>query len=190
MYLADFDANGDPDQLLCVNKQGKFYPFLGKEELEKQLPYIKKKFLDYGTAAGIAVDKMFAKEMLDTATIFEAYNLQSGILLNNGKGKFNFIPFPPSAQAAPVYSILFDDLFHDGKKSLLGGGNFFGVLPYEGRYDASNLWMLRWDNNSWRAVAPGFYLPGEVRDIKKARSVNGTACFIVARNNDSLRVYR
>jgi hypothetical protein len=193
MYLADFDANGNPDQLLCVNKNGNFYPFLGKEELEKQLPFIKKKFLDYGTAAGNPVDKMFAKNVLDTAAVFEAYNLLSGILLNDGKGKFKFIPFPSPAQAAPVFSMLHDNLFKDRKKSLLGGGNFYGVLPYEGRYDASNLWLLQWDKDNWHTHAPGmpgFYLPGEVRDIKRARSINGSVYFIVARNNDSLRVYQ
>jgi hypothetical protein len=44
---------------------------------------------------------MFAKEVLDTATIFEAYNLLSGVLLNEGKGKYNFIPFSPEAQNSP-----------------------------------------------------------------------------------------
>lgn len=193
MYLADFDSNGNPDQLLCLNKNGSFYPFLGKEELEKQLPFIKKRFLDYGSVAGNPVDKLFAKEIFDTSVIFEAYNLESGVLLNNGKGIFNFTPFPSEAQAAPVFSILHADFFKDGKGSLLGGGNFYGVLPYEGRYDASNLWMLQFNKNNWHATIPGrsgFYLPGEVRDIKKVRSINGSEYVIVARNNDSLKVYQ
>lgn len=193
MYLADFDGNGNADQLLCENKNGNYYTFLGKEELEKQLPFIKKKFLTYGTAAGLPVDKMFATTTLDTAAIFEAYNLQSGMLVNDGKGKFIFSAFPPGSQVAPVFSMLYSDYFKGRKKMLLGGGNFYGVLPYEGRYDASNLWMLQWNQTNWRVLhadLPGFCLPGEVRDIKTARSINGSTYFIVARNNDSLRVYQ
>jgi hypothetical protein len=44
MYLADFDGNGNPDQLLCVNKSGNFYPFLGKEELKNNCPLLKRNF--------------------------------------------------------------------------------------------------------------------------------------------------
>jgi hypothetical protein len=76
--------------------------------------------------------------------------------------------------------MLYDDFFKRGKKSLLGGGNLYGVLPYEGRYDASNLWMLQLKNNNWHTVIPGtsgFYLPGEVRDIKTMRSINGSKYF-------------
>ncbi len=193
MYLADLDANGNPDQLLCVNKNGNYYSFLGKEELEKQLPFIKKKFLEYGSAAGKPVNEIFDKKVLDNSKIFEAYHLQSGVLLNDGKGKFSWTEFPLSAQVAPVFSVLPIDLNNDGKKSLLGGGNFYGVLPYEGRYDASNLWLLQFNKNKCQTVtlgSSGFYLQGEVRDIKVLRSINGSRYIIVARNNDSIRVYK
>lgn len=188
MYLADFDKNGNPDQILCVNKNGNYYPFLDKEELEKQLPFIKKKFLDYGSAAGEPVDKVFDKKELEASTIFNAYNLQSGMLVNDGKGKFNWKAFPHEAQRAPVFSIL-----HVKKGSLAGGGNLYGVLPYEGRYDASNLWFLNFNPDNWDKITPaqpGFYLTGEIRDIKIVRSINGSKYIVVARNNDSIRIYK
>jgi hypothetical protein len=193
MYLTDLDNNGNPDQLLCINRAGSYYTFLGKEELEKQLPFIKKKFLEYGNMAGKTADEIFDKKVLDTAKYFEVYNLQSGVLLSNGKGKYIWKAFPEEAQAAPVFSILMADICNDRNDEMLGGGNFYGVLPYEGRYDASNLWLLKCDLNNWQIVPPylsGFYLPGEIRDIKIVHSTNGSRYIIVARNNDSVKVYK
>jgi hypothetical protein len=192
MYLADLDGNGNQDQLLCVNKNGKYYPFLHKEELEKQLPIIKKKFLEYGSMAGKTAEEIFGKEVLDKTTVLNAYNLQSGILVNDGTGKFSWAPFPPAVQIAPVFSILPVDLNYDGYNELLGGGNFYGVLPYEGRYDASNPWVLRYRGNEFSSSfnPSPFFLTGEIRDIKVVRSVNGSRYIIVARNSDFIKIYR
>src|SRR5450432_3544794 len=48
LFTGDFDNNSALDQVLAVEKNGKYYTFLGKEELEKQLPVLmRKKYLDY-----------------------------------------------------------------------------------------------------------------------------------------------
>ena len=193
MYVKDFDLNGGSDQLLSVNKDGRYFPFLGKEELEKQLPFLKKSFLTYREAAGKTVEEIFGTQNLAEAVQFNAYNLQSGIMLNNKKGQFIFQPFPQAAQTAPVFSILSTDMNNNGKKELLGGGNFYGVTPYEGRYDASNLWLLQANKNTWQSVpisASQFYLPGEVRDIKLLRTIRGRNYIVIARNGDSVRVFQ
>jgi len=190
MYFADLDGNGNQDQLLCVNKNGSYYPFLNKEELEKQLPLIKKKFLEYESMAGKTVEEIFDKQILDKAKLFEANNMQSGILLNDGKGKFSWTAFPVEAQLAPAFSILAVDLNNDNDLELLGGGNFYGVLPYEGRYDASNPWVFQYQKNKFQSNLLPFYLPGEIRDIKVVRSINNSRYIIVARNNDSIKMYK
>jgi len=89
---------------------------------------------------------------------------------------------------------LYTDIDKDSKPDILGGGNFYGVLPYEGRYDASQLWWLQPSGKNGFVVVPPslsqFYLTGEVRDIKTVRSVNGTRYLAIARNNDSVKLYR
>src|SRR5205085_10823282 len=47
LFCKDFDNNHNIDQVLAIAKHGKYYTFLGKETLEKQLPYINKKYLSY-----------------------------------------------------------------------------------------------------------------------------------------------
>ena len=58
MYVGDFDKNQTVDQLIAVNRSGTYYPFLSKEVLEKQLPYLKKKFLSYEKMAGLTFDEV------------------------------------------------------------------------------------------------------------------------------------
>jgi hypothetical protein len=43
LYVDDFDNNGSLDQVLAVENDGKYYTFLGKEELEIQIPSVVRK---------------------------------------------------------------------------------------------------------------------------------------------------
>ena len=88
LYVGDFDNNGDLDQVMAVEKEGKYYPFVGKEELESQLPsVIKKRYLGYASFAGQTIQQVFA-EKLDHAKKLTAEILSSVILINNKSGGF------------------------------------------------------------------------------------------------------
>jgi hypothetical protein len=188
LYVKDFDSNGTLDQLLTYTSNGKEYSFLGKEELEKQLPYIRKNFLLYSSFAGKSVQEVFG-DQLNNALVLQAQTLNSVIYKNDGKGNFSFEVLPPAVQAAPMFAFMPDDVNGDGYMDIISGGNFHGVLPYEGRYDAS--WgdiSLNNTNRSYSWLSPvnsGWLVRGEVRDIKKLKTAN-SYLYVVARNNDSL----
>ncbi len=64
LYVGDMDGNGDLDQLMAVEKLGNYYPFVGKEELENQLPsLIKKKYLGYASFAGQTMLNIFGEKL-------------------------------------------------------------------------------------------------------------------------------
>ena len=192
LYVKDFDGNGSVDQLLTYTTDNKEYTFLGKEELEKQLPALRKKFLLYSSFAGKTVSEIFSNQLAD-ALVLEAQTTSSGLCKNNGQGNFSFSWLPNEIQEAPVFSFLSDDVNSDGKKDMISGGNFYGVLPYEGRYDAG--WgdiLLNQNNKNYRWLSPvksGWLVRGEVRDIKKIKTQNGYL-YAVARNNDSLVFFK
>jgi enediyne biosynthesis protein E4 len=135
MYLMDLDNNQVQDQLLAIGKMGKLYPFLGKEDLEKQLPYLKKEYLGYAKMAGKTVAEIFGKR-LNKATRFTAHTMATQIWRNDGRGYFSPEMMPPAVQWAPVYAFACADFNGDGSPDILAGGNYHGVTPYEGRYDA------------------------------------------------------
>src|SRR5205085_6653891 len=53
LYTADFDKNGRVDQLLSYTLNGQEFPFLAKDEVERQLPLLKKHYLRYAEYAGV-----------------------------------------------------------------------------------------------------------------------------------------
>jgi hypothetical protein len=191
LYLKDFDNNGMYDQILTYTVQGKEYSFLGKEQLEKQLPSIRKRFLKYSDFAGKTVQEVFGNQ-LDNALSLNAQTLASGIFVNDGKGNFSFNPFPWEVQESPLFSFLTEDVDQDGLTDIITGGNLYGVLPYEGKYDANWGDILLNKNTKYQWISPvnsGWLVRGETRDIKKIKTAKDTL-YIVARNNNSLLFFR
>jgi hypothetical protein len=193
LYVSDFDNNGSMDQVLTVSNAGKYYPFLGKVELENQLPaVIKKKYLEYSSFAGQTVETIFG-EKLNGVKKYEASMLQSVQLMNNGKGGFIIKSLPEPVQWAPVFGFLTEDLNRDGLTDIIAVGNFYGVLPYEGRYDAnSGTVLINKGNENFEIPGPGytgFAITGEARDIKSIKTVDGNILIAVARNNDQVQFF-
>ncbi len=56
--------------------------------------------------------------------------------LENKKGKFNFVPFQSKLQISPITCFLNYDFDNDGKNEILAAGNYFGVIPFHGRFDS------------------------------------------------------
>ena len=194
LYVGDFDNNGDLDQVMAVEKEGRYYPFVGKEELENRLPaVIKKKYLGYASFAGQTMQKVFA-EKLDHAKKLTAEILSSVVLINNKKGLFTITKLPPQMQWSPVFSFCTIDADHDGTSDILSAGNFYGVSPYEGRYDAGygNV-LLNQIGGSFKipdGLQTGLIVDGEVRDIKIIKTIKGGSMIAFARNNNSIQFYK
>ena len=133
-YIADWDGNGETEPVMAFNKGGNDYPFYGKSDLEKRLPFLKKRFLKYGDFAGKTMDEVFTKEALSKARLLQALTLKTSVLLNE-KGYLVLQALPHFLQTAPVFS--FAQYSSASKQpSYIAAGNFYEVSPFEGRYDA------------------------------------------------------
>src|SRR5215471_10315061 len=75
-------------------------------------------------------------------------------------------------------------------KEFITGGNFYGTIPYEGRYDAlfPTIFSANKGSLAVSSILPG--VKGEVRDIKWLRTINDQKLLVIARNNDSLLFYK
>ncbi|MDH7447929.1 VCBS repeat-containing protein [Aquimarina sp. 2201CG14-23] len=134
LYYSDFDNNNTTETILALPKAGKYYTALGLDELSSQLNYLKKKFTTYNSFAGKTIEEVFGKKELENADLLEVHQLASGYLRND-KGQFSFVPFENSLQLSPITSLLKYDFNKDGKEEVLMAGNYFGVIPYHGRFD-------------------------------------------------------
>jgi hypothetical protein len=179
MYVHDFDKNGREEQVLAYTIQGKEYTFLAKDELERALPVLKKAYLTYSEVAGETVQYMFYDLFKDYRE-WKAETLASSAFINKGNGSFERQVLPEEWQLAPVFALTASP---DGQ-TITAGGNFFGVVPYEGRYDGMMVSNYQFGKNyaqpAFAGNMPG--IAGEVRDAKWI-TVKNEKMMLLARNN-------
>ncbi|HEX9607036.1 MAG TPA: VCBS repeat-containing protein [Gemmatimonadaceae bacterium] len=196
LYINDFShsGGGNLEQILTFYKNGVSYPLAGRDELVKKIPSLRSKYPSYKSFGASRVEDIFPAADLKQAQVREAYTFASTVALNNGNGTFTLQPLPTEAQFAPIYASLAGDFDGDGKTDLLVGGNFYGVTPMLGRYDASYGLVLRGDGKGGFTPVDmeqsNLVIDGQVRDIKSLRSANGQRLIVVARNNDRVVILR
>jgi len=190
LYVKDFDGNGTVEQLMCYTVNGKEYPFLAKDELERAIPVLKKYYLTYSEVAGKDVQYIFY-DLFKGYIELKAETLNSSCFLNDGKGSYARTDLPNELQQAPIFS--FTPLpAADKTTSYLAGGNFYGTRPYEGKYDALCPTLFSFDMNSpqpnHQQILPD--VSGEVRDLKWLHTAKYGDILVMARNNDSLLFFK
>jgi enediyne biosynthesis protein E4 len=181
LYVADIDNNGTKDQIVSIANEGNYYPFVSKEYLEKQLPYLKKEYLSYTKMAGFTTKEIFGKK-LAKATMFQVDTLGSYWLKNNGGNNFTIQALNKEMQWSPIMS----SYYHNNTLTI--AGNFYGVLPYEGRYDATTLFSQNFSTNT---ILSTYYntATGEGRKILPI-SIKGKQCILLVRNNDRPKFFQ
>ena len=142
MFYSDFDNNGTTETVICIYKADDYYPVDNFMELSSQLPFLRKKFNTYKSFSGKSITSIFENDLLKKANILSVSTLASGYLKNTD-GKFEFVAFDLKLQTAPITAFLSFDFDGDSKKEILMGGNYFGVKPYQGRFDSFSGALLK-----------------------------------------------
>jgi enediyne biosynthesis protein E4 len=193
LYAADLDKNDSIDQILSHYINGKEYAFHTRDEMTKQMPSLKKKYLSYSKFAGATLHDMFTSEQLAGAAQYVACTFQSSLIENLGNGKFSVRPLPKAAQISTVNAILTDDFDGDGKTDILLAGNFYPINIQMGRNDASYGLFMKGDGrgnfSGVPAVQSGFSVTGEVRSLRKIVA-GGRPCYLAIRNNNTIEAFR
>ncbi|HEY0434854.1 MAG TPA: VCBS repeat-containing protein, partial [Chitinophagaceae bacterium] len=191
LYYNDFDDNGKKDQVMSYFVNGKEVPFASEEELQKQIPRIKKKFLYAGDFARASMDEIFGEDKLKEATVLNADNFSNVVFINDGHLHFTPKPLPWQAQLSSYRDARVVDANHDGLPDILLGGNFYDNNVQMGRYDADfGTLLVNRGNDSFECTSlNGLAIRGQVRRIRPIR-IGKDDAFVLARNNDSAMVIR
>ena len=189
LYVKDFDNNGSKEQVLAYTIDGKEYPFLAKDELERSLPVLKKAYLKYSDVAGKTVQYMLY-DLFKEYQELQAEVLGSSCFINDGKGNFKRVDLPAELQFAPIFA--FAPYRHNNTSDYLACGNFYGVIPYEGRYDALQPSFFSWkkEQTTFQYNAELASVSGQARDAKWINYAGGGKVLIVARNNQPLLFFK
>ena len=195
LFTSDFNKNGQTECIPVYYKpDGKAYPYCMKGELEKEIPGLKKKFLHFKSYAGKEFREIYNSEELKEATVLTVNETRTAVFLNDGKGHFKMQALPLEAQLSPVYASIVYDLNGDGYNDIFLGGNFYGLKPQTGRFDASyGTLLLQGRHHHFHYVAPkqsGLFMKGEVRDAVMLNPAGKNTLVLVARNNDNLMLFQ
>ena len=191
MYYNDFDDNGKKEQVLTYFLANKELPFANKDELTRQLPSLKKKFLYAEDFAKASLDDIFGSAKLNAGDKFYANYFSNSILINDGNWNFSIKPMPWQAQLSPYRDAVLINANNDNLPDILLAGNFYPSNIQMGKYDADygTILVNQGKGNFACENLNGFINKGETRHIQPI-TIKGTQAYILVKNNDSAVVIR
>ena len=189
MYYNDFDDNGKFEKIITFYLQGKEIPFANKDEIQRQIPKIKKSFLYAEDFAKANLYDIFTKEKLKASKLVKAYHFANTLFINDGKGKFTAKVLPWEAQITAYKTAVTVDANGDKWPDILMMGNFYDNNVQMGRYDADYGTLLINTGKQDFNAAPmnGLSIKGQVRKISPIQ-IKQQSAFVLGMNSDSLRL--
>jgi hypothetical protein len=189
LYYYDFDGNGKKDQILSYYLNGRELPFANKEELEKQMPSLKKKYLYAEDFAKADFTDIFPRADLNKADTFSADYFSNAVLMNKGNLKFDVVPMPWEAQLSSYRDAVVVQANDDSLPDILLVGNYYESDVRMGRYDADfGSLLINHGHGSFTTESlNGLAIKGQVRHIQKLNA-GGRQVFVLVKNNDSTMV--
>ncbi|MEP7251314.1 MAG: VCBS repeat-containing protein [Ginsengibacter sp.] len=191
MYYNDFDDNGKKEQILTYFLGGKEIPFASKAELEKQMPFLKKRFLYAEDFAKANLADIFGADKIKNAQVWSASYFSNAVLINKGNLQFETKALPWQAQLAPFKDAVVINANNDSLPDILLMGNYYDNNIEMGRYDADFGTILINTGKGQFEVEGinGLQIKGQVRHIKQI-NVGKEPEYILARNNDSTMIIK
>ncbi|MBL7750489.1 MAG: CRTAC1 family protein, partial [Chitinophagaceae bacterium] len=192
LWRNDYDGNEYANTLLSYTIHGRDMPVFLKNDLQDQLPSIKKQNLKHKDYAEKSVQDLFSKELIRTSSV-RLFNYPSScIAINLGDGRFEIRKLPVMSQLSCINAFLPLDVDGNGTMDLVTGGNQFGFLPQFEKLDANFGEVLLNDgkgNFTWQDVSrTGLTIRGEVRAIFPIAKRTGRSVIFVL-NNDRPLLY-
>ncbi len=192
MYYSDFDNNGTIDPFLNFYIQGKNYPFVSRDELNKQMTGMDQKFRSYKDYADATMADIFSKDQLDNAGKLTA-NESNTVCFVNRNGKFVKEVLPIEAQYSVVTKIIADDFDKDGYKDLLLLGNRSDNRLKIGSIDANYGCLLKGDGKGGFVYVPqtssGLSVKGDVKSAKEL-TINKEKYILIGISDHRLSFYK
>ncbi len=191
MYYNDFDNNGTKEQVVTYYKQGVEIPMASKMDLEKQMPFIKKKFLFAAEYSKASISDIFQEDKLKAAAVFSAGYFSNAVLLNDGHGNFELKKLPWQTQLSNLKAATVIDANGDQLPDILTGGNFYDQAMEINRNDADfGDVLINTGHGNFKAERiNGVVIKNQVRHIMPLQ-INHQAAWVIARNNDSLMIIK
>jgi enediyne biosynthesis protein E4 len=191
LYFNDFDDNGKKEQVLTYYVKNKEITFSGKDELQRQIPMIKKKYIYAEDFAKATFRDIFSPEKIEQAIVSSADYFANAVLINNGNLNFTAQALPWEAQLTSYRDAAIADVNNDKLPDIILAGNYYNNTIHAGRNDADYGTMLvnKGNGNFVCESMNGLVIKGEVRRIRSLK-IGNELTYILAKNNDTAAVLK
>ena len=195
IYYGDFDQSGTMRLVESEFEDDTLYPIRGRSCSTRAMPFLADRFTSFHDFALADLQTIYTPERLADAHKFEVNTLESGLLINDGKGRFEFRPLPRLAQASPGFGVVLTDVDADGITDLYLAQNFYGPQPETGRMDGGlSLLLLGVGDGRFTPVWPsasGLVVPEDAKSLTTT-DLNGDGWpdFVVGINDGDLITFQ
>ncbi len=194
IYYGIFGDADEPHIVEAKISHNQHLPVRGKSCSQNAMPFLQQKFPTYHEFAIAGLSEIYTQTCLDNALRATANELQTGILVNNGTGKFAFCPLPRLAQTSPGFGAAVIDADGDGHLDIYLVQNFFGPQRETGRMNGGVSLLLRGNGTtSFAPMSPrdsGLVVPEDAKSLV-ATDVDGDHApdFLIGLNDDVVRLF-
>ena len=192
MYYNDFDNNETKEQIITYYQNGKEIPLASKMELEKQMPFLKKKYLYAQDFAKSNINELIGGRLWRNATKYTANYFDNTIFYNNGSGQFTPINMPWQAQFSCIKTaVALPASVITGMPNIIVAGNFYEQAVNLNHADAEyGTTLINYGKKQYVAQpTKGMVLPYEIRHIVPI-TIAGKLSYICSINNGEAQVFQ
>ena len=155
LYYGDFEGNGSKRLVEAEYEDATLFPVRGKSCSTAAMPHLANRFHTYHDFALASLSDIYTSECLNDSERFTVTTLESGVLMNDGTGRFAFHPLPRLAQVAPGFGVLLTEVNGDGHADLYLAQNFFNAQPETGHMDGGMSQLLLGNGDgTFKPVSP------------------------------------
>lgn len=165
LYYGDYAGDGTKSLVEAKYEDNVLFPVRGKSCSTSAMPHLAERFDTFHEFATAALPEIYSPTTLERSLTLKANTLESGILINDSQGRFQFEPLPAMAQVSPSFGLCFLDADADGNLDLFLAQNFFGPQFETGPYSSGLSTLLL--SNGKGAFTPllpdrsGLVVPGD-----------------------------
>jgi hypothetical protein len=195
LYYGDMEGNGTRQIVEAKADKAGVVPVRGRSCSSAAMPALARKFPTYRSFAASLLPEIYTQQCLDQALELEVNHLESGLLLNDGRGRFVWQSLPRFAQASPGYGVVAGEFDGDGRCEVHAVENFFTREPETGLWRGGIGVSLEADGSGrLDVVAPaqtGLVVPGDGKGLAACDfDGDGWPDLVAAQNNDRLLAFR
>ena len=194
LFYGDLDGSGVRHLIEADYEGDTLYPVRGKSCSTNAMPSLAEKFTTFNAFALASLDEIYTDDRLKKAEEFQINTLESGVLLNDGTGRFTFAALPRLAQASPGFGVVLTEVDGDGHADIYVAQNFFSPQAKTGRMDGGLSLLLKGaGDGTFAPVWPhesGLVVPGDAKGLTAADlNADGWVDFIIGINDGELITY-